>query len=424
MSLARTATGSVGDFATELLALRSPQLQDGPQVMESVIMPSGRSVPRTLAELWTARQRQGHGLHEISYRACFKAELPAFFIQWLTKPGDTVLDPFMGRGTTLLEAALRGRIPWGNDANPLCPMLVAPRLIPPRAAEVHTRLAEIDWSRHEEPGLDLSMFYHRTTLRALTALRGHLRRRQESGALDPVDAWIRVIALNRLTGHSPGFFSVYTLPPNQAVSPEKQRRLNQKRHQTPPERDVAAIIIRKSDRLLRAVSENDRALLAQAAEGQPPLEDRLACGPAGSLTHLTDESVDLTVTSPPFVNVVDYSRDNWLRCWFAGLDATEIRPRILHTTSLATWSSAMATALAELHRVTRPGGWVAFEVGEVWGGSLPLDEVIAPLGETAGLRCEGIAVNTQAFTKTANCWGIDNNQRGTNTNRIVLLRRP
>src|SRR5262245_61693002 len=57
-------------------------------------------------EFWTARQRQANNLHEISYRACFKPQLPRFFIERLTAPGDLVYDPFMGRGTTLVEAAL------------------------------------------------------------------------------------------------------------------------------------------------------------------------------------------------------------------------------------------------------------------------------------------------------------------------------
>ena len=34
-------------------------------------------------EFWTSKQRQGHSLHEISYRACFKSELPSFFIDKL-----------------------------------------------------------------------------------------------------------------------------------------------------------------------------------------------------------------------------------------------------------------------------------------------------------------------------------------------------
>ena len=66
-------------------------------------------------EFWTARQRAAHSLHEISYRACFKPQLPRFFIDRLTVPGDIVYDPFMGRGTTLIEAALMGRRPYGCD---------------------------------------------------------------------------------------------------------------------------------------------------------------------------------------------------------------------------------------------------------------------------------------------------------------------
>ena len=88
-------------------------------------------VPVYLNEFWTSKQRAANRLHEISYRACFKPQLPRFFIERLTKPGDVVFDPFMGRGTTLLEAALLGRIPSGCDANPLCQKLIAPRLNPP-----------------------------------------------------------------------------------------------------------------------------------------------------------------------------------------------------------------------------------------------------------------------------------------------------
>ena len=43
-----------------------------------------------------------------------------------------------------------------------------------------------------------------------------------------MDDWIRMVALNRLTGHSAGFFSVYTLPPNQAVSVKSQRKINER----------------------------------------------------------------------------------------------------------------------------------------------------------------------------------------------------
>src|SRR5512138_1110188 len=76
-------------------------------------------VPTFVNEFWTSRQRAAHSLHEISYRACFKPQLPRFFIERLTSPGERVYDPFMGRGTTLLEAGLLGRKPAGCDINPL-----------------------------------------------------------------------------------------------------------------------------------------------------------------------------------------------------------------------------------------------------------------------------------------------------------------
>jgi hypothetical protein len=71
-------------------------------------------VPVYEEELWTSRQRQASPIHEISYRACFKPQLPRFFIDRLTAAGDVVHDPFMGRGTTPLEAAIAGRRPAGD----------------------------------------------------------------------------------------------------------------------------------------------------------------------------------------------------------------------------------------------------------------------------------------------------------------------
>src|ERR671917_488376 len=93
-------------------------------------------IPYFVNEYWTARQRQSHALHEVSYRACFKAELPRFFIGRLTGPGEVVYDPFMGRGTTLLEAALLGRRVAGTDINPLSRFLIGPRLAPPLLDDV------------------------------------------------------------------------------------------------------------------------------------------------------------------------------------------------------------------------------------------------------------------------------------------------
>src|SRR5205823_1829244 len=125
------------------------------------------------------------------------------------QPGDRVYDPFMGRGTTLMEAALLGRVPAGCDANPLSVVLARPRLQPPRLEQIEKRLGEIDFADADECPPDLLVFFHRETLKKISSLRKYLRQKKK---VDPVDDWIRLVALNRLTGHSPGFFSAYTMP--------------------------------------------------------------------------------------------------------------------------------------------------------------------------------------------------------------------
>jgi hypothetical protein len=357
---------------------------------------------------WTAGQRRGHSLHEISYRACFKSQLPGFFIERLTGPGDRVYDPFSGRGTTAVEAALLGRAPAANDVNPLSAMLCAPRLNSPTLNAVVQRLGEIDLSQHvpDAAEADLLAFYHPDTLRQITALRAWLL---QCGALDKVDAWIRMVAINRLTGHSSGFFSVYTMPPNQAVSAVSQRKINQARGQTPPPRDVRAIILKKTRSLL--------------ADGLPPPHPPaiLLTGPAERTPGLETGSVDLLVTSPPFLDVVDYEGDNWLRCWFAGIDPKDVR--IDKHRDIAAWESFVHRSFQEFARVVRPGGFVAFEVGEVRGGRVLLERHVAAAIEGLPFDVLGVMVNQQEFTKTANCWGVNNNRGGTNTNRIVLAVR-
>ena len=105
--------------------------------------------------------------------------------------------------------------------------------------------------RGDEFPEDLLVFFHPDTLRAIASLKKYLLARRAANSLDAVDDWICLLALNRLTGHSPGFFSVYTLPPNQAVSVKSQRKINAQRNQTPPPRDVARLILKKTRILLR-----------------------------------------------------------------------------------------------------------------------------------------------------------------------------
>ncbi len=325
-------------------------------------------------------------------------------------PGDVVYDCFMGRGTTLLEAAIHGRVPIGSDINPLSQYLCKPRLNPPRYEDVEERLSSLDLSYDGELDEDLLVFYHPTTLRQLYALRRHLLESDN----DAIDGWIRMVATNRLSGHSPGFFSVYSMPPNQAVTADRQRLINTKRDQKPEPKDIIPRILKKSKQLL---ANSEITPLHREAGKQA----KLYISPADRTKDIPSNSVSLVVTSPPFLDIVDYAGDNWLRCWFNGIDEKSVQISAFKKPEL--WSDYMATVLQELERILKPGGWIAFEVGEVKKGTVLLEEWVIKAAEKTNLTVCGVMIHQQEFTKTANCWGIDNQAKGTNTQRITILRK-
>lgn len=368
-------------------------------------------------EFWTSRQRQAAPIHEVSYHACFKPQLPRFFIDLLTRKGDTVYDPFSGRGTTVIEAGLLGRDVIANDANPLSRIMTEPRFFPPPLPAVEKHLGAIP-SGNDVADIDLSMFYHPDTEHEIVSLRTYLLNRKSGCRDDMIDRWIAMVATNRLTGHSKGFFSVYTLPPNQAVSPKSQQRINLKRRQEPEYRDTHRIILNKTKSLLRRISEAETKNLLRAGK-----KAVLLTGDARNTPEIRDDLVQLTVTSPPFLDIVQYREDNWLRCWFNGLETDTVGRQITMARTIEEWSRVMGAMFTELYRITRKGGFVAFEVGEVRKRTIRLEEHVVPLGIAAGFACPCVIINQQHFTKTSNIWGVDNMASGTNTNRIVVFQK-
>jgi hypothetical protein len=117
----------------------------------------------------------------------------------------------------------------------------------------------------------------------------------------------------------------------------------------------------------------------------------LVTGPADRTPEIADGSVQLVVTSPPFLDVVQYKDDNWLRCWFCGIDAGAV-PIAMHR-ELADWQATMTAVFRELRRVLCAGGAIAFEVGEVRGGTVKLEEAVVPCALAAGLEHPGAGVH-------------------------------
>ena len=163
------------------------------------------------------------------------------------------VDLCQDRGAVHLESGLLGRAGHGGGGDQRSGPLAA--LLHARQERLHLGRRQAGRQSLGDRGVDVA-----------GDQRIPLADRRGRGEADPVLAWIRMVAVNRLTGHSPGFFSVYTLPPNQAISPENQVKINEKLGQKPQYRDVRALILRKSMQLQGALTAAERWRLHAAAE--------------------------------------------------------------------------------------------------------------------------------------------------------------
>jgi DNA modification methylase len=403
----------------------SRELPSGARALPSLAVVPARLTTREVVrkkehqgELWTSSQRQMHSLHyTVSYRASFKPELPEFCIGRYSAPGDIVLDQFSGRGTTALQAALMGRVPYASDANPLASLFTEAKLKPAGLDEIVLRLHEIDMIRpvplkaFQEM---LSPFYHPDTYRELVNLRLAIKNNP-----DRINRFIELLALSRLHGHSGGFFSVYSFP-QISIPPERQELINRKRRQEPEYRSVIPRIIKKAAQSLRdSLTTDFHRFAAQAVVERSD---------ARSLSWLPRNAVDLIVCSPPFLDKVDYLTDNWLEFWFSGVSPRTFQSQMMMSANLDEWRSFIRDVLREALRVIKPNSFAVFEVGEVETdeGTVYLDEVLGEEAERIRdvekfFRVEEVLVNQQSFSKLSNCFQVENNRKGTNSNRLVVL---
>lgn len=378
----------------------------------------------TEGELWTAKQRQMFPIHyTISYRASFKPELPEFFIRkYLLERGvekGRVLDPFGGRGTTALQANLMGFAALHSDLNPVSHFLASSRQTILPVTDLLKKLESLDLKKKKfvlssEEKERFLPFFHQETLQEILNLRAALH--SKKGASDPAIRYIGLTALSRLHGHSDGFFSVYSFP-QISIMPGAQRKNNLSRGLVPEYRDVKKRIAKKIIKDLSRDLPNHYHRVSR--QNEYIIADARNIHPAPS------RSVDLVITSPPFLNKVDYLTDNWMRSWFLNMEGH--RPDLMVTPSLTEWKSFMSDVIREMGRLLRPEGRAVIEVGEVVIGAHTqnLEEILVDLlpmdVEGGRLYAEEVYINSQSFTKLANCWDVKNNERGTNTNRCLVI---
>lgn len=366
-----------------------------------------------------APRRWGHPLHSLcSYFAMFPPHVPRVFIEWLTKPGDVVYDPFSGRGTAPLEACRLGREGIGSDANPLAYVLTGAKVDPPTLEAVKARLAHLrkhqPKSRFDEPPPDdVAMLYTLKVLRQLCWLRGEL------DVADRTDRFIMATILGLMHANfkpgSPARGLSISMPNTFSMSAGYVKRYIAEHGLKAPDVDVFEMVATKASRMgvPGPVASRGRAWLGDART------PKALATPAR-----------LVFTSPPYLGVIKYGKYNWIRLWMLGHEPKAVDDGLVATASLAKYVQFMAEVLDGAKKAVAHDGYLCLMIGDVTDKS---DKTTLNLAETvwenaakkAGWRRLGV-VNDHLPEqhKVSRIWGKGKRGNATKVDRILILAPP
>ena len=240
--------------------------------------------------------------HQIApYIGRMKTSMARALLQNYTRRGDLVVDPFCGCGVVALEAAANSRRFIAGDWNPYAVLLTRAKLFPPATlADAKCRLQTV-WklARNRFGKQDLRsvpqwvrQFFHPETLRQALAFR--------DACVDQRDEFLLAGLLGILHHQRPGFLSY---PTSHLVPYLRDKKFpRQYFPEMYEERDVLVRLEAKLRRTFRRPPQKyteSRQVLNIDARNFP-----------------ITKNIKAVITSPPYMNELDYVRDNRLRLWF------------------------------------------------------------------------------------------------------------
>jgi hypothetical protein len=286
--------------------------------------------------------------HQLSpYIGKLKSSIAGDLVAQFSNIGELIVDPFCGAGTVPLEAVLRGRRAFGADVSPYARVLSRAKLHPPRSIEKALSKAlrlHKESLKQQEPDFRtvpkwVRRFFHRETLREVLRLVAVCRR---SG-----NEFYFACLLGILHHQRPGFLSY----PSSHLVPYLRARKYPREHF--PElyeyRPVLPRLLAKVRRSFRRSPANAKwsAVFRECAVENLRFPSRF----------------DALITSPPYMNALDYQRDNRLRLWF--IDPHLVDSSMDETTrTRKAFVSAIESVATKAERGLRNFGHCVFVVGE------------------------------------------------------------
>jgi len=309
-------------------------------------------------------------LHQISpYIGKIKSSIAGELVERYSRKGDLVVDPFAGAGTIPFESVIRGRRAFGADISPYARILSQAKLFPPPTLSAAIQFAERALAEASKmPRIDLRtvpqwvrQFFHPNTLRESIQFAEVCRR---SG-----NDFLMACFLGILHHQRPGFLSY---PSSHLVPYLRDKKYP--RSEFPVMYEYRAI----KPRLLAKIERIYKRFIQPYSPG---FEFRQ--GPVQELQF--PKRFDALITSPPYMNALDYGRDNRLRLWFIDPSLTEPVDNDV-TQRKKAFTEAMKSVASNVERGLRSKGYCIFVVGEALRRSFnahPSEVVINIVKETA-----------------------------------------
>lgn len=244
------------------------------------------------------------------YYAMFPLDFAYDVVETYTRPGDRILDPFVGRGSSIYAAAARDRVGCGIEINPVGWVYSSVKLRPTTQGRVLERLREI--GREAEnvniKQANLPTFfewaYSSTVLRFLLTAREELRWEESK-----IDRTLMAFILIYLHGKRSSSLS-NQMRDSKAMAPDYAVRWWTEREMGPPDVEPIAFL--------------EQRVEWRYKKGKPELEGEVLLGNSvcllnsGYRRRAFAEPFDLLFTSPPYCGVTNYHYDQWLRLWMLG----------------------------------------------------------------------------------------------------------
>ena len=388
-------------------------------------------------DLWhSISPRWGHSMHTMcSYQGMFPAKVAHYFIQRYSELDDLVVDPFSGRGTTALQARVEGRRTVANDLSPLAYVLSAAKVNPPKWHKIQAFIDDVEKDyrkqsmRDIDVPADIEMLFHDNTLRQIYFIRERLLRKtitnwdanelMLAGALAGImhGGWRRDGSSQYLSISMPNTFSMSPTYVQKYIKENGLQKLDQ---------DVFAKLRDKLARLYLDASEGPigTAFHADAAS--------LLSGSA-----LKPASVDLVVTSPPYLHVVNYGTANWIRLWLLGLDGVgrdqgegrkKLDADLDHRHTFTSYKAFMLRTVLGIQSVLKPGGVAVLVIGDVANPGKDARPLAAQMwndiSEDTNLRLvDMVEDDLPAQNKVSRIWGETKGQATNRDCALVLTRK-